>query len=112
MELGNDVYMSSLSTEEFEADPDVVGTEVHFLCEGVGLAAGLSRAIPGSAAAPIVWTIPSREVVLVLEGAARIEIKDGPTLDLKVGDMASIPAGAETTWHLTVPFKEFWVLGG
>jgi uncharacterized cupin superfamily protein len=44
------------------------------------------------------------------EGAARIEINDGPTLQLGIGDVASIPAGAETTWHLTVPFREFWVL--
>jgi uncharacterized cupin superfamily protein len=77
-----------------------------------GFGGGFVTSDPGFRTAPIVWTIPSREVVLVLEGAARIEIKDGPTLDLKVGDMASIPAGAETTWHLTVPFKEFWVLGG
>jgi ethanolamine utilization protein EutQ (cupin superfamily) len=112
VELDGDVFVSSVSTEDFEADPDVVGTEMHVLYEGVGLAAGLSRAVAGSGAGPIVWTLPSREVVLILEGAARIEIKDGPTLDLKVGDVASIPAGAETTWHLTRPFKEFWVLGG
>lgn len=40
-----------------------------------------------------------------------IELAGGPTLDLKVGDIASMPKGAETTWHLTLPFKEFWVIG-
>jgi uncharacterized cupin superfamily protein len=47
---------------------------------------------------------------LVLEGAARIEIEGGPVLELAVGDLASLPAGARTTWHLTTPFKEFWVI--
>ncbi len=23
---------------------------------------------------------------------------------------ASLPAGIDTTWHVTTPFKEFWVL--
>jgi uncharacterized cupin superfamily protein len=46
----------------------------------------------------------------VLEGAARIEIEDGPTLDLRPGDMAALPKGAVTGWHLTLPFKEMWVL--
>jgi uncharacterized cupin superfamily protein len=48
--------------------------------------------------------------LLVLEGTAHIEITDGPTLELHAGDMATLPAGAETTWHLSAPFKEFWVL--
>src|SRR5262249_26705524 len=59
---------------------------------------------------PVRWTIPERETLLVLEGEARIEIAGGPTLELKRGDIASLPAGSETTWHLTTPFKEFWVI--
>jgi len=55
--------------------------------------------------------VPAREVILVLEGAATIEIDDGPTLELKVGDIASMPEGAVTTWHLTPGFKELWVIG-
>jgi uncharacterized cupin superfamily protein len=51
-------------------------------------------------------------VVLVLEGEARIEIQDGPVLELKAGDMACLPKGAATAWHLTLPFKEKWVLAG
>jgi hypothetical protein len=27
-----------------------------------------------------------------------------------VGDIASLPAGARTTWYLTTPFREFWVI--
>jgi uncharacterized cupin superfamily protein len=44
----------------------------------------------------------------VLEGAAHIDIEGGPTLDLKVGDMASIPKGAVTRWRLDLPYKEMW----
>jgi hypothetical protein len=25
--------------------------------------------------------------------------------------MASLPNGAETSWHLTLPFKEMWIFG-
>ncbi|MBA3808564.1 MAG: hypothetical protein H0X28_09265 [Solirubrobacterales bacterium] len=41
---------------------------------------------------------------------ARIEIEGAATITLKAGDMASLPAGARTSWHLTTPFLEFWVL--
>lgn len=46
----------------------------------------------------------------MLEGSVRIEIADGPTFELTPGDIASLPAGAATTWYITTPFKEFWVL--
>jgi hypothetical protein len=52
----------------------------------------------------------SIEVALILEGSVRIEIADGGTLDLGVGDLFSLPPGVETTWHVTTPFKEMWVL--
>jgi uncharacterized cupin superfamily protein len=109
MEMSDGVFVSNVAAQEYEADPDVPGTEVHVLYDTAGFSAGLSRAT--TAGDPIFWTIPTREVILVLKGAARIEIKNGPTLELGVGDIASLPAGAETTWHLTTPFKEFWALG-
>jgi uncharacterized cupin superfamily protein len=43
---------------------------------------------------------------------ARIELIDGATLELEAGGVASVPAGTETTWHITAPFREFWVLSG
>ena len=57
------------------------------------------------------WTLPERETVVVLEGAARIEIEGGPTLELSVGDMASLPKGAVTTWQMTLPYREIWFFG-
>jgi uncharacterized cupin superfamily protein len=98
-----------VSTDAWEPDPEV-GGEMHVLCTGVGVEAGLSRFAQGSE--PVVrWTLPDRETILVLEGAAKIDIAGGPTLDLKAGDIASLPRGAQTTWYLTLPFKEFWVIG-
>lgn len=101
------MFVSSVSAEAWEPDPEV-GGEMHVLCDCHGAESGLSRFI--EATGPIRWTLPGRETVLVLEGAARIELDDGAVLELKAGDMASLPAGASTTWYLTTPFKEFWVI--
>jgi uncharacterized cupin superfamily protein len=36
---------------------------------------------------------------------------EGGVLELGVGgDLFSLPPGVETTWHVTTPFKEAWVL--
>jgi ethanolamine utilization protein EutQ (cupin superfamily) len=107
MEVHPGVFVSAGTTDVWESDPEV-GGEMHVLCDGVGVEAGLSRF--SDAIEPVRWTIPERETLIVLEGRARIEIADGPTLELGPGDMASLPEGAETTWHLTTPFKEFWVI--
>jgi uncharacterized cupin superfamily protein len=48
--------------------------------------------------------LPAREVILILEGAARIEIEGAETLDLVQGSIASMPKGAVTTWHITTRF--------
>lgn len=100
------VFVSNLSTAAWEPDPEV-GGEMHVLCTGVGVEAGLSRFIPGSE--PVVrWTLHGRPS-WCLKGPRGSRLGAGPTLELKVGDMASLPSGAEAIWHLTLPFKEFWV---
>ena len=48
---------------------------------------------------------------MILQGAVQIEIAGGRTLELKTGDAASLPAGTDTVWHITAPFREFWVIG-
>jgi uncharacterized cupin superfamily protein len=101
------VFVSSVSAEAWEPDPEV-GGEMHVLCSGHGAWSGLSRFTKTTE--PVRWTLPGRETLLVLEGAARIEIDDGPVLELTAGDIASLPAGARATWHLTTPFREFWVI--
>jgi uncharacterized cupin superfamily protein len=100
VEIAPGVFVSSLTTDEgWEPDPDV-GGEMHEL-HHEGVWAGLTR-----------FTDTGDEVTaLVLEGAATIEIEGGPTIEVKEGDLFSLPEGASTTWHLTRPFREFWVLG-
>src|SRR5215212_8422840 len=108
MEVHPGVFVSNVQTDEWTPDPEV-GAEMHVLVEEETAYAGLSRF--RDAAELSRWTLSEREVVLILEGAARIEIEDGPTLQLEVGDLASLPKGAVMTWHLTLPFKEMWFFG-
>jgi quercetin dioxygenase-like cupin family protein len=113
MEVQPGVFVSNIGTDEWRADPEIGGgAEEHVLFEESTLRAGLSRFTEEADSTPPVWTLPATQVLLVLEGEARIVIKDGPELELKAGDMARLPAGAVTTWHLTLPFKELWVLAG
>lgn len=109
MQMGQGVFVSNTGTDEWEADPEV-GGDVHMLVSADGVEAGMSRFVGETT--PFAFTSEVRETLLVLEGSVRIEIAGGPTLELTPGSMASLPAGAETTWHITTPFKEMWVLAG
>jgi uncharacterized cupin superfamily protein len=104
------VFVTSTSTQEWQADPEVPGTEMHELVHADGVQAGLTRFTDASG--PIPWTPEQREVALILEGSVRIEFKDGSSIDLNPGDFFSIAPGVEMTWHITSPFKEAWVLAG
>jgi uncharacterized cupin superfamily protein len=102
------VFVAKASTDRWAPDPDVPGTEMHELVHADGVWAGLTRYV--SSDGPVTWTPDRREVALILEGSVRIEIGDGDALELGVGDLFSLPPGLETTWHITTPFKEMWVL--
>ncbi len=108
MQLDPGVFISNLETDDWEPDPEV-GGESHMLCSNDGTDAGLWR-LAESTKEPTPYTHDRREILLVLEGSVRIEIKGASTLELKQGDMVSIPKGAETLWHVTAPFKEFWIM--
>lgn len=107
MEIHPGVFRSTFDADEWEADPDAGGGEMHVLVEAPDAYAGMTRF--AESPDPIEWTLPVRETVVVLEGSVRIEIDGGPTLELGVGDMASLPEGAVTTWHVTVPYRELWI---
>ena len=109
MEVDPGVFKTATSTDEWEPIADPAG-ELHVVCHGVGLAAGLWRSVPGETPEQLTWTAPTREVKLVLAGTSRIEIKDGPTLELKAGDIASLPRGATATWSFSPDYQEFWIL--
>ena len=108
MELHPGVFVVKASTEAWEPDPEVPGSEMKELVRANGVWAGLTRftGVDG----PVPWTPERREIVLILEGSVRIEIAGGGVLELGVGDLFSLPPGVETTWHVTTPFKEAWVL--
>jgi hypothetical protein len=108
-ELDPGIFVGSLSTDEWEPDPDVGGL-MHILCDLPGLQAGFTRFDVDPP--PVPWRPLQRESFVVLEGMVRIEIAGGGTLDLTKGDAATLPAGTDTTWHITMPFREFWVLSG
>jgi uncharacterized cupin superfamily protein len=109
MEVEPGVFVTATSTDEWQPIADPAG-EIHVLCSGVGLQAGLWRSVPGMTPQQLQWTAPRREVKIVLEGTSRIEINDGPTLELKAGDIASLPKGATATWSFSPDYKEMWVL--
>ena len=102
------VFVAKATIDDWEADPDVPGSQQHELVHSDGVWAGFSRFT--SVDGPVPWTPEQREVALILEGSVRIEIAGGGTLELGVGDMFTLPPGVETTWHITAPFKEMWVL--
>jgi ethanolamine utilization protein EutQ (cupin superfamily) len=104
--LDREVLVSSVPDDGWEPDPDV-GGEMNTLYRTDTAEAGLSRF--REPVDPIEWTLPARETFYVLEGSARIEIEGG-TLEVGVGEMATIPKGATTTWYLTTPFTDFYVL--
>jgi quercetin dioxygenase-like cupin family protein len=111
MEVHPGVFVSNVATNDWRPDPEVgSGAEEHVLFDTGAMRAGLSRFSKEAGQDPVVWALPATQVLLVLEGEARIEIEDGPALELKAGDMACLPRGVVTTWHLTLPFKEMWVL--
>ena len=108
MELQPGVFVSNVSTDDWEEDTEV-GGEVHMLCDTDGVQAGLSR-IQRTPEKPIPFRSEMRETIIILEGSVRIEIAGGATLDLKKGDIASLPKDTDTLWHVTAPFQEMWVM--
>jgi uncharacterized cupin superfamily protein len=106
-DVGGGNYVSRVDSNDFEPD-DEVGGLVHMLFEDGEAMGGLWKPEPDVS----IYTgvvLHARETIVVLAGSVRIEVENGPTLDLGVGDMASMPKGAVTTWHPSPDFKEVWV---
>jgi uncharacterized cupin superfamily protein len=55
------------------------------------------------------YTFEMNETLHVLEGRVVVTQKDGPTLDLRPGDVATFPKGAVTRWDVREPFKKVFV---
>jgi uncharacterized cupin superfamily protein len=108
VEIKPGMFVSRGTTDEWEADPEVPGSRMHQLVHDGPIQAGMTRI--DDAPEPMRWTPEQREVAIVLEGGVRIEFEDGTDVSVGVGDLLTIPAGMTTTWHVTTPFKEMWVL--
>jgi len=108
MDLGGGVYVSHVDSGEFEPD-DEVGGLMHMLFEEGEAMAGLWKPEPELTRDYVVDAALARETIVVLSGSARIEVQGGPTLDLSVGDIASLPSGAVTKWSPSLDFKKVWV---
>jgi uncharacterized protein len=106
-DLGGGVHVGNVDNSEWEKD-DEVGGLVQVLFEDDASAGGLWAAGPDPHVAKD-HVLPARETIVILEGRVRIEIQDGPTLELGPGDIASMPKGATTTWHPSPDFKEVWL---
>ena len=113
MEVHPGVFVSNVATEEWQADPEIGGVP-RSMCSSIP--EPCERGCHGSRRMlinnPRPGSCPPPRCSSCLEVRHRVEIEDGPVLELKAGDMACLPKGAATTWHLTLPFKEMWVLAG
>jgi uncharacterized cupin superfamily protein len=111
MEVHPGIFTSDVDAHDWEPLEAVPGSEFHALVEMDDHDAGLWR-IPGEGTMTFRWSTPARDTFLVLEGTARIELDDGPTLDVKAGSIVSLPPGVASTWHVTRPYKDLYVMGG
>lgn len=101
-------FVSKASTDDWNSVPGVPGSQMRELGHADGVWAGLTRYT--SVDGPVTWTPEQREVAVILEGSVRVEMADGDTFELGIGDLFSLPPDVETTWHISAPFKEMWVL--
>ena len=108
MEIKPGMHVARGSTSDWMDDPEVPGSSMHELVHDGPIWAGMTRI--DDAPEPMPWTPQQREVFVVLEGSVRVEFEDGDDVTLEVGDVGTIPAGMPTTWHVSTPFKEAWVL--
>jgi uncharacterized protein len=58
----------------------------------------------------VVSDVESAEVFVVISGRARVEVQDGPVLELAPGVVGSFPAGARTVWHVTDTLRKVYTV--
>src|SRR4051812_12646845 len=69
------MFVLHRDTARFESDPDVPDSQMSELVHDGPIWAGFTRFV--DAPEPITWTPEQREVLVVMEGAVRIEFADG-----------------------------------
>jgi uncharacterized protein len=49
------------------------------------------------------------EVFVVIEGEGSVTCAEGGRIELAPGVVGLLPAGAQTTWHVTKPLRKVWI---
>lgn len=98
----------SLSASSQDWTPFEAGV-VKWLRQDQDVASGIWRCTV--AEQPDVHEAPfeQNETVLILKGRVRVEILDGPTVELSAGDSASFVKGTVGRWTLLEDVEEFFV---
>jgi uncharacterized cupin superfamily protein len=76
------------------------------------LMAGVWRVTPDEVPERTSIEFPHDETLYVIEGEMRVEVEDGPVLELKAGDFASFDRGTKVLWTILAPVREFFVYSG
>lgn len=104
------VFVSDVSAEA--SDPYAVGrlhTLRHERVGGRELWAGLWRVDPGDLPPGTLHESEHDETFHILAGRVRLEIEDGPTLELGAGAIGSLRRGTRARWTILEPLEEFFV---
>jgi uncharacterized protein len=118
MKATHKVQRSTVSPTQFEpfpldgvleGDPD---GRVHWLRTSGSGEATLQAGIFEGQPSRFRYTFETDETILVIEGQVTIELDEGESVALESGDIASFPRGAQATWNITQPLREFFVLSG
>ena len=98
----------ALAATESRWQPFDVG-EVQWLRQDDGVQAGVWRCTPEQQPDVYEARFEMNETVMILEGRVRVEIVDGPTVELGAGDCASFVKGTVGRWSILEPVREFFV---
>ncbi len=108
------VPVSNIATDEYEPflnEGEAFG-DVHWLRVGSGGDGVLYTGLWTHDPADLPYVFPGDETFHVLEGEVTIDVEGGDSVTLKAGDIASFSKGQSSTWHITQPFKKFFVISG
>jgi uncharacterized cupin superfamily protein len=106
--------VSNIATGEYEPfvhEGERFG-DVHWLRVGSGGEGELYTGLWTHEIADFPYTFPGDETFHVLEGEVTIDVEGVDPVTLRPGDIASFPKGQSSTWHITQPFKKFFVISG
>jgi uncharacterized protein len=103
--------ISTTAYEPFEWEGKPFG-QVHWLRVGTEAEGVLYTGLWTHEPADVPYVFPGDETMHVLEGEATIELDSGESVQLRPGVIASFPKGQSSTWHITQPFKKFFVISG